>query len=308
MFLKRISLLNYKNFSESTFELDAKINCFVGKNGIGKTNILDAIYHLARMHEDALLLKRLPLGGDVITAVQLYRTAAEKGHADAQYRLARYLEEGLSGPEPSNADLKERTRLLELAAKQGHAAALLKLACMHADGHGVVKCNFSASRYMSRAIAHGSNLSPKRQCRLASMFETGKIVPKDEAMAAHWYSLAARKEFAAAQHALACMYFDGRGVSKDRQEALRLFTLAAHQRLADSEYRLSCMLDVGVDCPRNEAEAARWREMAARQGHRAAKASATAKSLNSNFLAHGRTAYDDDDVDDVDDADVVDEV
>lgn len=47
MFLKRISLLNYKNFSEATFELDSKINCFVGKNGIGKTNILDAIYHLA---------------------------------------------------------------------------------------------------------------------------------------------------------------------------------------------------------------------------------------------------------------------
>lgn len=47
MFLKRISLLNYKNFSEATFEFDSKINCFVGKNGIGKTNILDAIYHLA---------------------------------------------------------------------------------------------------------------------------------------------------------------------------------------------------------------------------------------------------------------------
>ena len=47
MFLKRISVLNYKNFSEGTFEFDHKINCFVGKNGIGKTNILDAIYHLA---------------------------------------------------------------------------------------------------------------------------------------------------------------------------------------------------------------------------------------------------------------------
>ena len=47
MFLKRISLLNYKNFSEIDFELDSKINCFVGKNGIGKTNILDAIYNLA---------------------------------------------------------------------------------------------------------------------------------------------------------------------------------------------------------------------------------------------------------------------
>jgi DNA replication and repair protein RecF len=47
LFLKRISVLNYKNFSEATFEFDHKINCFVGKNGIGKTNILDAIYHLA---------------------------------------------------------------------------------------------------------------------------------------------------------------------------------------------------------------------------------------------------------------------
>jgi DNA replication and repair protein RecF len=47
MFLKKISLFNYKNFSEVSFEFDAKINCFVGKNGIGKTNVLDAIYHLA---------------------------------------------------------------------------------------------------------------------------------------------------------------------------------------------------------------------------------------------------------------------
>lgn len=47
MYLKKISLFNYKNFDEATFDFDAKINCFVGKNGIGKTNVLDAIYHLA---------------------------------------------------------------------------------------------------------------------------------------------------------------------------------------------------------------------------------------------------------------------
>lgn len=47
MHLKKISLFNYKNFSEASFEFDAKINCFVGKNGIGKTNVLDAIYQLA---------------------------------------------------------------------------------------------------------------------------------------------------------------------------------------------------------------------------------------------------------------------
>ncbi|WP_158976166.1 DNA replication/repair protein RecF [Cellulophaga sp. L1A9] len=47
MFLKKLSLINYKNFSSENFEFDSKINCFVGQNGIGKTNILDAIYHLS---------------------------------------------------------------------------------------------------------------------------------------------------------------------------------------------------------------------------------------------------------------------
>ncbi len=47
MYLKKISLFNYKNFSEASFDFDSKINCFVGKNGIGKTNVLDAIYHLS---------------------------------------------------------------------------------------------------------------------------------------------------------------------------------------------------------------------------------------------------------------------
>jgi len=47
MILKTLSLLNYKNFESQTFQFDSKINCFVGPNGIGKTNILDAIYHLS---------------------------------------------------------------------------------------------------------------------------------------------------------------------------------------------------------------------------------------------------------------------
>jgi DNA replication and repair protein RecF len=47
LFLKKLSILNYKNFTELSLAFDAKINCFVGKNGVGKTNVLDAIYHLA---------------------------------------------------------------------------------------------------------------------------------------------------------------------------------------------------------------------------------------------------------------------
>ena len=47
MILKSLSLLNYKNFDAYKVDFDAKINCFVGQNGVGKTNILDAIYHLS---------------------------------------------------------------------------------------------------------------------------------------------------------------------------------------------------------------------------------------------------------------------
>lgn len=47
MILNSLSLINYKNFDSRSFELDAKINCFVGDNGVGKTNVLDAVYHLS---------------------------------------------------------------------------------------------------------------------------------------------------------------------------------------------------------------------------------------------------------------------
>ena len=47
MILKSLSLLNYKNFDSKTFTFNRDINCLVGNNGVGKTNVLDAIYHLS---------------------------------------------------------------------------------------------------------------------------------------------------------------------------------------------------------------------------------------------------------------------
>ncbi len=47
MLLKNLKLNNFKNYSEIQFEFNPKINCFVGNNGSGKTNALDAIYYLS---------------------------------------------------------------------------------------------------------------------------------------------------------------------------------------------------------------------------------------------------------------------
>lgn len=64
MHLKNLSLINYKNIAEAAFEFDPKINCFVGQNGVGKTNVLDAIYHLAygRSYFNPLALQNIRHG------------------------------------------------------------------------------------------------------------------------------------------------------------------------------------------------------------------------------------------------------
>ena len=47
MILKNITLINYKNIEECTLSLSPKMNCFIGHNGAGKTNLLDAVYYLS---------------------------------------------------------------------------------------------------------------------------------------------------------------------------------------------------------------------------------------------------------------------
>lgn len=47
MILKRISILNYKNLEQVELAFSPKLNCFFGLNGMGKTNLLDAVYYLS---------------------------------------------------------------------------------------------------------------------------------------------------------------------------------------------------------------------------------------------------------------------
>ena len=47
MHLKTLQLINFKNYQEVELSLSQGINCFTGKNGSGKTNLLDAIHYLS---------------------------------------------------------------------------------------------------------------------------------------------------------------------------------------------------------------------------------------------------------------------
>lgn len=47
MILKKLTILNYRNIATAELTFSPKINCFVGHNGEGKTNVLDAIHFLS---------------------------------------------------------------------------------------------------------------------------------------------------------------------------------------------------------------------------------------------------------------------
>ncbi len=47
MILKELSIINYKNLAQAELQFSPKINCFIGDNGMGKTNLLDAVYYLS---------------------------------------------------------------------------------------------------------------------------------------------------------------------------------------------------------------------------------------------------------------------
>jgi DNA replication and repair protein RecF len=47
MFLEKLAVVNFKNYREASVELISTVNCFVGQNGSGKTNLLDAVHYLS---------------------------------------------------------------------------------------------------------------------------------------------------------------------------------------------------------------------------------------------------------------------
>ena len=47
MTLEQLTIMNYKNIVEAQLQFSPKVNCLIGNNGMGKTNVLDAIYYLS---------------------------------------------------------------------------------------------------------------------------------------------------------------------------------------------------------------------------------------------------------------------
>jgi len=47
MFIRNLAVINYKNLIQADLQFSSKLNCFIGKNGVGKTNLLDCLFYLS---------------------------------------------------------------------------------------------------------------------------------------------------------------------------------------------------------------------------------------------------------------------
>lgn len=85
MLLRSLSLANFKNIAETTLDFSGKINCFLGGNGMGKSNLLDAIYFMSFCKSfsgmtDAMVIRR----GETFATV---RAVYERRGVDEEFTL-----------------------------------------------------------------------------------------------------------------------------------------------------------------------------------------------------------------------------
>lgn len=106
----------------------------------------------------------------------------------------------------------------------------------------------------------------KAQSTVASMYESGTGLPKNQAEAAKWYTKAAEQGDAEAQNNLGFMYAGGRGIPLDYAQAMKWYSMAAEQGLPQAQSNLSVMYTNGLAVPKDYVKAYMWANIAAAKG------------------------------------------
>ncbi len=112
MILQSLNILNYRNIREASLEFAPKLNCFVGLNGQGKTNVLDAIYLLsfaksAFTSQDSLNITH----GEEMALVQGDYSLSLEGRAGEGFTISCGLRRGVK--KQFRKDKKDYPRLID---------------------------------------------------------------------------------------------------------------------------------------------------------------------------------------------------
>jgi TPR repeat protein len=156
----------------------------------------------------------------MVQAARLFRQAAEKGNASAQYNLGVCYGMGEGVPQ----DMAQAAWLFRQAAEQGHANAQCGLGFCYDKGEGVPHDKAQAARLYRQAAEQGH---AQAQCNLGVFRMIGEGVPQDKAQATGLLRQAAEQGLASAQCNLGVCYDKGEGVPQDKAQAARFYRQAA---------------------------------------------------------------------------------
>jgi TPR repeat protein len=192
------------------------------------------------------------------------RARAEKGDAEARYRLALRYWNGVGVQQ----NYTEAAKLYKGAAEEGNARAQAVLGYCYYEGVGVVQDYNEAVKWNRKAAEQGDATA---EANLALSYGQGRGVARDYAEAVKWYRKAAEQGDANAQCNLGFCYCLGQGVHQDYLEAVNWFRKAVEQENAIAQYCLGCCYDKGQGVQQDYAEAANWFRKTAEQGNAAAQ-------------------------------------
>lgn len=194
------------------------------------------------------------------------RKAAERGDADAQYRLGMRFAEGDGVAE----DDAQAVTWYRKAAAQGHADAQRNLGHQYRYGSGVAQSDIDATHWYRQAAEQGD---ASGQFWLGHQYDKGKGVPVDIDQAIAWYRKAADQGEPTALLFLGHKYRKGDGVPEDDARAVALYRKAAEQNDAYGQIYMAMAYENGEGVAKDDAQAVTSYRMAAEQGNPAAQTS-----------------------------------
>ena len=184
-------------------ECGVRLDAFTSVSEPAKANASDAPREVTA-EENADELNKLGFrhyNGDGVAqdyskAVELFRKAAEQGHADAQYNLGFYCHMGVGVDE---SDPEEALKWLRKAAEQGHASAQYTLGWFYDEGNRIEQDHSEAVKWYRNAAEQDDLVG---QFVLGQCYEHGNGVVKDIFEAMQWYKKAAKQGNEEAKKAL----------------------------------------------------------------------------------------------------------
>jgi TPR repeat protein len=149
------------------------------------------------------------------------------------------------------------------AVQGGSAYGNVLLGWLYQYGKGVNQDPALASEYYRTAATAGS---PDAMYRLGLMYEDGEGVRQDFAAAADWFYAAGKLGHVSAQAELGYLCYAGQGVTQNYQAAYSWFLPAAQAGVAIAQDGLGTMYESGQGVTKSDSDAVAWFRRAAEQG------------------------------------------